>query len=86
MNFDSRRAPGNQVLLFSCGGRAAGEGETTDSQLFDFEEVSTTGVLAPLNGRGDICFEVKNGKLDQGACNASAGQVREVLWSWIWRD
>ncbi|KAJ3576443.1 hypothetical protein NPX13_g3698 [Xylaria arbuscula] len=36
LNFDPRRPAGNQVILFSCGGRADGGGEVTDSQLFPF--------------------------------------------------
>jgi hypothetical protein len=74
MNFDPRRAAGNQVLLFSCGGRADGGGQTTDSQLFDLAQV-TDGTLAPLNGKDDVCFQVKGGLVDQAACSGSAEQT-----------
>ena len=33
MNFDPRRADGDQVILFSCGGRADGGGSVTNSQV-----------------------------------------------------
>jgi hypothetical protein len=70
MNFDDRRAPGNQVILFSCGGRADGDGKTTDSQLFPFNG-KTTLALAPRNGKGKVCFTVKGNLLDQSACDAN---------------
>jgi hypothetical protein len=34
-NFDPRRPAGNQVLLFSCGGRAGG-GKGTSKSIFEF--------------------------------------------------
>ena len=75
MNFDPRRAAGNQVLLFSCGGRAAGEGRVTDSQLFEFADSTQTSVaLRQDNGRDDpVCFTITSGLLDQAACVEGAG-------------
>ncbi|KAG7092688.1 hypothetical protein E1B28_009021 [Marasmius oreades] len=72
LNFDPRRAAGNQVILFSCGGRADGEGETTDSQLFPFTGNPTALVLTPKNSQGKVCFTVKGDLLDQSACDAKA--------------
>ncbi|KAF9265593.1 hypothetical protein L218DRAFT_971975 [Marasmius fiardii PR-910] len=71
MNFDDRRAAGNQVILFSCGGRADGDGQTTDSQLFPFDG-KTTLALTPKNSQGKVCFTVKGDLLDQSACDANA--------------
>ncbi|KAI1269107.1 hypothetical protein F5Y18DRAFT_414971 [Xylariaceae sp. FL1019] len=68
-NFDPRRAAGNQVLLFSCGGRADGGGLVTDSQLFPFN--GTTGPLSfsPEN-QADSCFTVAGDVLDVAPCAA----------------
>ena len=95
MNFDSRRPAGNQVILFSCGGRADGGkqilyqrlpqldelntnigGQTTDSQLFDFQGgASGPRSLSPLNTQGKTCFAVKGGAVDQAGCaNGDASQ------------
>ena len=67
MNFDPRRAAGNQVILFSCGGRAAGEGVVTDSQLFPFAGGAGPLNLTPKNSPG-TCFTVKGNVIDQAAC------------------
>ncbi|KAK3356908.1 hypothetical protein B0T25DRAFT_450105 [Lasiosphaeria hispida] len=68
-NFDGRRAPGNQVLLFTCGGRADGGGAVTDSQLFSFN--GTTGPLSliPQNQAGS-CLAVKGKTIDTASCSA----------------
>ncbi|KAH7100363.1 hypothetical protein BKA62DRAFT_771631 [Auriculariales sp. MPI-PUGE-AT-0066] len=76
LNFDDRRADGNKVLTFSCGGRADGEGRVTDSQLFGFEGAPTSLALTPVNGRGAVCFMIVDGTLDIANCDAnSADQV-----------
>jgi hypothetical protein len=81
LNFDPRRAAGNQVLLFSCGGRADGGGAVTNSQLFGFtaSNVGTKSVvLSPENGpSGTVCLvpNAGTGLLDDAACDGSAGQV-----------
>ncbi|KAJ7292676.1 hypothetical protein C8J57DRAFT_1042258 [Mycena rebaudengoi] len=80
LNFDERRAPGNQLVLFSCGGRADGGGAVTNSQLFTFKDASAPLTLAPINAVGTCVFN-NNGKLDAQACNNSAGQVRSSLFS-----
>ncbi|KAI8960410.1 hypothetical protein F5Y11DRAFT_268656 [Daldinia sp. FL1419] len=66
-NFDPRRADGNQVLLFSCGGRADGGGEVTDSQLFPFNGGSGPLTFSPKN---DVqsCFTVKGNVVDVAPC------------------
>lgn len=68
LNFDPRRAAGNQVLLFSCGGRAAGEGKVTDSQLFAFDGASSTIALQPANAQGQ-CVTSSGGVLDIATCD-----------------
>ena len=85
-NFDPRRAAGNQVLLFSCGGRADGGksstlvsrlvaknlpgGSVTDSQLFSFAGDAGPLAFEPQNANG-TCFTVKGNVLDQAACDDS---------------
>lgn len=68
-NFDPRRAAGNQVLLFSCGGRADGGGQVTNSQLFAF-----TGGNGPLSftpeNDSTKCFAPKGNLIDIADCNA----------------
>jgi len=72
LNFDDRRAPGNQVLLFSCGGRADGSGEVNDSQLFPFKEGQRSLALPPQNAKGAVCFAPVNGLLDRTPCSGAA--------------
>lgn len=73
LNFDDRRAAGDTVVLFSCGGRADGEGGTTGSQLFAFGGGSEI-VLAPQNGNGATCLAPNGAKLDSTACTGSTDQ------------
>jgi len=79
LNFDARRAAGDQVILFSCGGRADGAGTVTDSQLFSFGS-SLTGRsirirLAPKNGKGNLCLVDQAGRLGPDTCLASSPGV-----------
>ncbi|KAK4447067.1 hypothetical protein QBC34DRAFT_330474 [Podospora aff. communis PSN243] len=67
LNFDGRRAAGNQVLLFSCGGRADGGGAVTDSQIFEFDGSAGPLTLKPRNQAGS-CLTVKGNALDIAAC------------------
>ncbi|KAK0623662.1 hypothetical protein B0T14DRAFT_536513 [Immersiella caudata] len=67
LNFDGRRAAGNQVLLFSCGGRADGGGAVTDSQIFEFDGSAGPLTLKPRNQAGS-CLGVKGNTLDIAAC------------------
>ncbi|KAI1627449.1 hypothetical protein EDD37DRAFT_656369 [Exophiala viscosa] len=69
-NFDPRRAAGDQVLLFSCGGRADGSGTVTNSQLFPFNGTAELQALTPGNAPG-TCLTVAGNVIDQAACNAA---------------
>ncbi|KIW47564.1 uncharacterized protein PV06_00252 [Exophiala oligosperma] len=69
-NFDPRRAAGNQVILFSCGGRADGSGSVTDSQLFPFAGSAGPQSFSPVNSPG-TCLTVSGAVLDQTACDAT---------------
>ncbi|KAL7935594.1 hypothetical protein V8C35DRAFT_258259 [Trichoderma chlorosporum] len=69
-NFDPRRAAGNQVLLFSCGGRADGSGQVTNSQLFAFAGGNGPLSLAPGNDPTK-CFVAKGNVVDIADCNAN---------------
>ncbi|KLU89171.1 hypothetical protein MAPG_08145 [Magnaporthiopsis poae ATCC 64411] len=74
LNFDPRRAAGNQALLFSCGGRADGGGQATSSQQFAFSGNAGSLTFEPNNAKGK-CFTVKGNALDVATCNAGdAGQ------------
>ncbi|CAJ2506743.1 Uu.00g079290.m01.CDS01 [Anthostomella pinea] len=66
-NFDPRRAAGNQVLLFSCGGRADGGGEVTDSQLFPYFGGTGPGMFSPEND-AQSCLTVDGDVLSVAAC------------------
>ncbi|THV45584.1 hypothetical protein BGAL_0472g00040 [Botrytis galanthina] len=73
LNFDPRRASGDTVIMFSCGGRADGDGLVTNSQLFPFIEGPTEILLAPENGNNVTCLAANaDGKLDSTTC---AGDV-----------
>ncbi|KAK1982961.1 ricin-type beta-trefoil lectin domain-containing protein [Colletotrichum cereale] len=69
-NFDPRRKAGDQVNLFSCGGRAAGEGLVTDSQLFAMDIGGGPSTFQPRNAKGQ-CFAVKGGVVDVADCDAN---------------
>ena len=73
-NFDPRRAAGNTVIMFSCGGRADGGGQVTNSQLFTFNGGAGPLALAPKNGEGK-CFAVRGNVLDSADCQSAADQV-----------
>jgi hypothetical protein len=72
LNFDDRRAPGNQVILFSCGGRADGSGQVQNAQLFPFKNGKTTLALLPQNANNLVCLAPVNGLLDKTACSGAA--------------
>ncbi|KAH8802635.1 hypothetical protein F5884DRAFT_475665 [Xylogone sp. PMI_703] len=81
VNFDPRRAAGDTVIMFSCGGRADGDSQTTNSQLFPFniDENSNSILLAPENGNGQTCLVPINGKLDSTNCDGSADQEFTIV-------
>ncbi|KAI1465124.1 uncharacterized protein F4812DRAFT_466578 [Daldinia caldariorum] len=70
-NFDPRRAAGDQVILFSCGGRADGGGEVTDSQLFPFDGSDGPLTFSPKNDQ-QSCFTVKGDAVDVAPCVAGS--------------
>ncbi|KAF7897688.1 uncharacterized protein EAF01_008654 [Botrytis porri] len=73
LNFDPRRAAGDTVIMFSCGGRADGDGLVTNSQLFPFIEGPTEILLAPENGNNATCLVANaDGKLDSTPCAGDA--------------
>ncbi|KAF7322397.1 hypothetical protein HMN09_00017600 [Mycena chlorophos] len=79
LNFDPRRAAGNQVLLFSCGGRADGGGSVTNSQQFAFSGGAGPFPLVPLNGNNQTCITVTNGLLDDTSCNPATASGNELF-------
>ncbi len=78
VNFDDRRAAGDKVIIFSCGGRADGDGQTTNSQTFAFNGGNTL-LLSPGNSQGTTCLVDVNGKLDAAACTGGANQVFNIV-------
>lgn len=78
LNFDPRRAAGDTVILFSCGGRADRGGGVTNSQLFPYSGNETTLSLAPENANGVTCLVPLNGKLDEANCNNDASQLYTI--------
>ncbi|KAI2613221.1 uncharacterized protein GGS25DRAFT_155134 [Hypoxylon fragiforme] len=68
-NFDPRRASGSQVILFSCGGRADGSGEVTDSQLFPFHGGRQPLQLTPANDL-QSCFTVERDAVGIAPCTS----------------
>ncbi|KAJ0109519.1 mg2+ transporter protein [Diaporthe amygdali] len=78
-NFDPRRAAGNQVLLFSCGGRADGGGAETNSQIFPFSQPDGPQSLQPQNAQGK-CLAVKDNVVDIADCS-SGDATQEFLFS-----
>ncbi|KAK4138141.1 hypothetical protein BT67DRAFT_1056 [Trichocladium antarcticum] len=79
VSFDSRRPGGDTVILFSCGGRADGEGETDGSQLFPFIG-QTSFALAPRNENNKTCILPGNDKLDSGPCPTDGSQLFSVFF------
>ncbi|KAK4937774.1 hypothetical protein LTR10_021651 [Elasticomyces elasticus] len=76
LNFDPRRAAGDTVIMFSCGGRADGGGLVTNSQLFTFATGETSLQLQPENGDSTVCLvSDASGRLDQAACSDDPSQV-----------
>jgi hypothetical protein len=78
LNFDPRRAVGNQVILFSCGGRADGGGGSTNSQQFTFDGTSTTIPLAPTN-QANTCLFNNNNLLDQQTCTVTSPSATQLF-------
>ncbi|KAI0912945.1 hypothetical protein F4823DRAFT_622549 [Ustulina deusta] len=68
-NFDPRRPAGNQAILFSCGGRADGGGDVTDSQLFPFNGGAGPLSFSPENDPS-TCLTVSDNVIDVAPCQA----------------
>ncbi|KAM3427891.1 hypothetical protein NHJ13734_008822 [Beauveria thailandica] len=80
LNFDNRRQQGDTVTIFSCGGRADGEGETATSQLFPFDaSKNTTMVLQPSSDGGKFCLVAGKDRLDSASCDDQKDQVFELV-------
>lgn len=79
LNFDPRRAAGNQVLLFSCGGRADGGGQVTNSQLFTFNGNLGPIPFVPQNGNNATCLTINGGLLDQTSCDVNTASGNELF-------
>ncbi|ROT42050.1 hypothetical protein SODALDRAFT_266779 [Sodiomyces alkalinus F11] len=69
---DGRRAADDNVTLFSCGGRAGGEGETDAGQLVRIDLDSDEFVWKPANGGEDRCIVPGDGRLVLGPCGEEA--------------
>jgi hypothetical protein len=79
MNFDPRRAADDKVIIFSCGGRADGNGGVTNSQLFTFTGQKTLK-LQPENGNGLVCLAPNAaGRLDQATCGNDPAQEFTII-------
>ncbi|KAK7703956.1 hypothetical protein SLS64_008902 [Diaporthe eres] len=71
ISFDPRRQAGDQVTLFSCGGRADGSGLTNRGQLFPFAGEKSFA-LTPVSDGNEICLIPGNGRLEAGPCQQQA--------------
>lgn len=78
LNADPRRDAGEQINLFSCGGRADGGGEVTDSQLWATDGPLENMRLSPRNGQG-FCLTGEGENVDITGCQESAEEQRFVL-------
>lgn len=67
ISFDPRRQAGDQVTLFSCGGRADGSGLTNQGQLFSFAGEKSLA-LTPVSEGKETCLIPGNGRLEAGPC------------------
>ncbi|KAH8178748.1 Ricin B lectin [Sarocladium implicatum] len=87
ISFDNRRQEGDTVTIFSCGGRAAGEGETDNAQLYPFSEddlPDTAGgvaniVLEPLSGNKQFCLVAGQDRIESTACDGGDSQTFEIV-------
>ncbi|KAL2182030.1 uncharacterized protein P884DRAFT_274468 [Thermothelomyces heterothallicus CBS 202.75] len=78
ISFDGRRQPGDTVTIFSCGGRADGNGETDGNQLFPFIG-QTSFAFAPVNEDGKTCILPGDGSLDSGPCPSDGSQLFSIF-------
>lgn len=66
--------PGKNVNLFSCGGRADGGGQVTDSQLFPFSAGETSLEITPQNQINATCLVPDAAILGNATCTGDVGQ------------
>ena len=80
ISFDGRRAQGDTVTIFSCGGRAGGEGETNSGQTFPYIG-QTSFALAPISDRGNVCVLGQDGqdRLTSGPCPKDGAQLFSIF-------
>ncbi|TLD04998.1 uncharacterized protein PgNI_09510 [Pyricularia grisea] len=76
---DTRRQPGDTVTVFSCGGRAAGEGKTNAGQTFPFNATQTSFEFAPRSDNGKLCVIPGNGRLEAGPCPTDGSQIFKII-------
>ncbi|KAL6859238.1 hypothetical protein J3F83DRAFT_763349 [Trichoderma novae-zelandiae] len=79
VNFDGRRAANDQVIMFSCGGRADGSGQTATSQLFPFEGGSDTILLTPNSANNQTCLIAGTDRVEAAQCSGQKDQVFELV-------
>jgi hypothetical protein len=78
ISFDGRRQEGDTVTLFSCGGRADGDGGTDGNQLFPFIG-QTSFAFAPVKENGGICILPGNDRLESGPCPDDGSQLFSIF-------
>ncbi|KAL7905395.1 hypothetical protein GGI35DRAFT_483520 [Trichoderma velutinum] len=79
INFDGRRAANDQVIMFSCGGRADGSGKTTTSQLFPFKAGVNNIVLTPASATNTTCLVAGADRVEAAQCDSQKDQVFELV-------
>lgn len=80
ISFDGRRQAGDTVTIFSCGGRADGEGETNSGQLMPFlGELSFA--FAPESEGNKTCIlpDESLGRLSSGPCPTDGAQLFSIF-------
>lgn len=80
ISYDFRRDVGDQVILFSCGGRADGTGSTNTGQLFPFTGKKQFE-LAPVSEGNKTCIIPGSERLVSGPC--TGGQENLFAVSFI---
>ena len=78
ISFDGRRAQGDTVTMFSCGGRGDGSGETNAGQLMPFIGAESFA-FAPTSERGATCILPGNGRLESGPCPKDGSQLFSIF-------
>ncbi|KAL7918319.1 hypothetical protein ACQKWADRAFT_304521 [Trichoderma austrokoningii] len=78
VNFDGRRAANDQVIMFSCGGRADGSGQTATSQLFPFKNGDTNIILTPASATNTTCLVAGADRVEAANCDNQKDQVFQL--------